>query len=110
MRSPSAQGARRSAPSFLNNAGVLEQYVDPNYVEQGEQAQRNGGPIACFGRQVMRNAARPLRAHIRRYRIERRQARGDAKDVVGAGPRPAFRGAVARTRDVLRRHHVIHVQ
>lgn len=32
--------------------GVLEQYV-----EHGEQAQRsNGGPIVCFGRQVVRKA------------------------------------------------------
>ena len=52
MRSPSVQGARRSAPSFLNNAGVLEQYV-----EHGEQAQRSdGGLIACFDRHVVRNA------------------------------------------------------
>ena len=52
MRSPSVQGARRSAPRFLNNAGVLEPYV-----EHGEQAQRsNGGLIACFDRQVVRNA------------------------------------------------------
>ena len=52
VRGPSVQGARRSAPHFLNNAGVLEQYV-----EHGEQAQRsNGGPIACFDRQVVRNA------------------------------------------------------
>ena len=51
---PSVQGARRSVSSFLNNAGVLEPYV-----QHGEQAQRsNGGPIACFGRQVVRNAAR----------------------------------------------------
>ena len=43
---------RRSAPHFLNNAGVLELYV-----EHGEQAQRsNGGLIACFDRQVVRNA------------------------------------------------------
>ena len=36
------QDPRRSAPSFLNNAGVLEPYV-----EHGEQAQRsNGGPIS----------------------------------------------------------------
>ena len=52
VRGPSVQGARRSAPHFLNNAGVLEQYV-----EHGEQAQRsNGGPIACFGRQLVRKA------------------------------------------------------
>ena len=52
VRGPSVRGARRSVPSFLNNAGVLEPYV-----EHGEQAQRsNGGPIACFGRQVVRNA------------------------------------------------------
>ena len=51
-RGPSVQGARRSAPHFLNNAGVLEQYV-----EHGEQAQRrNGGPIVCFDRQLVRNA------------------------------------------------------
>ncbi len=37
---------------LLNNAGVLEQYV-----EHGEQAQRsNGGPIVCFDRQVVRKA------------------------------------------------------
>ena len=48
----SVRGARRSAPHFLNNAGVLEQYV-----EHDEQAQRsNGGSIACFDRQVVRNA------------------------------------------------------
>ena len=36
---------------FLNNAGVLEQYV-----ERGEQAQQsNGGPIAYFDRQLLRN-------------------------------------------------------
>ncbi len=73
MRSPSVQGARRSAPHFLNDAGVLLR-VQPNrfvfrlyrkqqrpalgtrpgkYVEHGEQAQRsNGGPIACFDCQV----------------------------------------------------------
>ena len=47
MRGPSVQGARRSA-----RGSVLEQYV-----EHGEQAQRsNGGLIACFDRQVVRNA------------------------------------------------------
>ncbi len=47
VRGPSVQGARRSA-----SGGVLEQYV-----EHGEQAQRsNRGPIACFDRQVVRNA------------------------------------------------------
>ena len=47
VRGPSVQGARRSA-----RGGVLEQYV-----EHGEQAQRsNGGPLACFDRQVVRNA------------------------------------------------------
>ena len=47
VRGPSVQGARRSA-----RGGVLEQYV-----EHGEQAQRsNGGPIACFDRQLVRNA------------------------------------------------------
>ena len=36
------------APSSLNN--------EP-YVEHGEQAQRsNGGPIACFDRQLVRKA------------------------------------------------------
>ena len=55
VRSPSVQGACRSAPHFLNNAGVLEQYV-----EHGEQAQRsNGGLIACFDRQVARKAGSP---------------------------------------------------
>ena len=44
--------ARRSAPHFLNHAGVLEPYV-----ERGEQAERcNGGPITSFDRQVVRNA------------------------------------------------------
>ena len=48
------QDPRRSAPSFLNNAGVLEPYV-----EHGEQAQRsNGGPMACFDRQLVRKAPR----------------------------------------------------
>ena len=52
VRSPSVQGARRSAPRFLNHAGVLEPYV-----EHGEQAQRShGGLVACFDRQVVRNA------------------------------------------------------
>ncbi len=77
MRGPSVQGARRSAPHFLNDAGVLSR-VQPTrfvfwlyqkqqrpafgarpgkYVEHGEQAQRsNGGPIACFDRQVVRKA------------------------------------------------------
>ena len=51
VRSPSVQGARRSAPHFLNNAGVLKQYV-----EHGEQAQRSNGELmACFDRQVVRN-------------------------------------------------------
>ena len=51
MRGPSSvQGARRSAPHFLNNAGVLEPYV-----EYGEQAQRShAGPMGCFNRQVVR--------------------------------------------------------
>ena len=36
----------------LDKKRVLEQYG-----EHGEQAQRsNGGPIACFGRQVVRKA------------------------------------------------------
>ncbi len=52
VRGPSVQGARRLAPHFLNNVGVLEQSV-----EHGEQAQRsNGGPMACFDRQVVRKA------------------------------------------------------
>ena len=52
MRSASVQGARRSVPSFLNNAGVLEPYV-----KHGERAQRsNGRLIARFDRQVVRNA------------------------------------------------------
>ncbi len=52
VRSPSVQGARRSAPKSLNDASVLE-----HYFEHGEQAQRsNGGFIACFDRQVVRKA------------------------------------------------------
>ena len=32
-------------------------YILEPYVEHGEQAERsNGGPMACFGRQVARNA------------------------------------------------------
>ena len=47
VRGPSVQGARRSA-----RGGVLEQHV-----EHGEQAQRrNGGPIVCFDRQLVRKA------------------------------------------------------
>ena len=47
VRRLSVRGARR-----LARGGVLEQYV-----EHGNQAQRsNGSLIACFGRQVMRNA------------------------------------------------------
>ena len=47
VRGLSVQDARRSA-----RGGVLEQYV-----EHGEQAQRRkGGPIACFDRQLVRNA------------------------------------------------------
>ncbi len=46
VRGPSVRGARRPA-----RGGVLEQYG-----EHGEQAQRsNGGPMACFGRQAVRN-------------------------------------------------------
>ena len=46
-RRSSVRGARR-----LARGGVLEPYG-----EHGEQAQRsNGGLIACFGRQVVRNA------------------------------------------------------
>ena len=47
VRGPSGRGASR-----LARAGVLEQYV-----EHGKQAQRSpGGRIACFDRQVLRNA------------------------------------------------------
>ena len=47
VRGASVRGARR-----LTSASVLGLYV-----EHGEQAQRrNGGPIACFGRQAVRNA------------------------------------------------------
>ena len=47
VRGPSVRGARRST-----SGGVLGQYG-----EHGEQAQRsNGGPLACFGRQAVRNA------------------------------------------------------
>ncbi len=50
VRGPSVRGARRPAPP-LNQRGVLEQYS-----EHGEQAQRsNGGHIASFGRQAVRN-------------------------------------------------------
>ncbi len=53
VRGPSVPGACRSAPSFLNNPGVLEPYV-----EHGEQAQRsNGGPIALFDRHLVRKRA-----------------------------------------------------
>ena len=56
VRGPSVQGARRSA-----RGGVLEQYV-----EHGEQAQRsNGGPIACFDRQLVRNAGNKPRTGFR---------------------------------------------
>jgi hypothetical protein len=47
VRGLSVRGARR-----LARGGVLEQYS-----EHGKQAQRsNGGPMACFDRQVGRNA------------------------------------------------------
>ena len=46
VRGPSVRGARR-----LTRGGLLEQYG-----EHGEQAQRsNGGPVACFDRQAVRN-------------------------------------------------------
>ena len=52
VRGPSAQGARRSATS-----GTPRPYILKPYVEHGEQAKpSNGGPMACFPRQVMRNA------------------------------------------------------
>ena len=52
VRGQSVQGARRSAPNSLNNASVLEPYV-----EDGEQAQRrNGELIARSDRQLVRNA------------------------------------------------------
>ena len=52
VRRPSAQGARRSA-----NSGTPRPYILEPYVEHGEQAKpSNGGPMACFPRQVMRNA------------------------------------------------------
>ena len=52
MRGPSVRDAGRLAPHFLGKRGVLERYG-----EHGKQAQRsNGGPIMCFGRQLVRNA------------------------------------------------------
>ena len=51
VRGASVRAARRLTTP-LDQRGVLGQYV-----EHGEQAQRsNAGPIACFGRQVVRNA------------------------------------------------------
>ncbi len=44
VRGSSIQDARRSPPSFLNQPGVVEPYV-----EHGERAQRSDGrPITCF--------------------------------------------------------------
>ncbi len=52
VRGPSVRGERRLTPLHLDQRGVLGQYV-----EHGEQALRsNGGPIACCGPQVERNA------------------------------------------------------
>ena len=53
VRGASVRGARLLAGSVGLRADVaLRQYV-----EHGEQAQRSkGGPIACFGRQVVRKA------------------------------------------------------
>ena len=54
MRSPSVQGARRSATS---GTACRCPYILEPYVEHGEQAQRsNGGLIACFDRQLVRKA------------------------------------------------------
>ena len=43
VRRPSVRGARRLAPSFLKNAGVLEPYG-----EHGNQAQRSNGGLIFF--------------------------------------------------------------
>ena len=51
-RPPRAQQRAFGRFRRLNNAGVLEPYI-----EHGEQAHRsNGRPIACFDRQVVRDA------------------------------------------------------
>ena len=53
VRGPSVQGARRSVPSFLNQPGVVEPYV-----EHGERAQRSHGrPITWFDRLPVRSRA-----------------------------------------------------
>ena len=45
------------APLGASGHGMPCPYILKSYVEHGEQAQRSsGGPIACFGRQVVRNA------------------------------------------------------
>ena len=47
----------RRAPLGALGHGMPCPYILEPYVEHGEQAQRSsGGPIACFGRQVVRNA------------------------------------------------------
>ena len=54
VRSPSVQGARRSAPS--GTACRAPTFLNPTF-EHGEQAQRShGGLVACFDRQVVSNA------------------------------------------------------
>ena len=49
---PVVQGARRSAPHFLNDAGVLEQSV-----EHASKRTAVMAGLACFDRQVVRNAS-----------------------------------------------------
>ena len=56
MRSPSVKGARR-AGALGHGMPCLD--ILEAYVEHGEQAKRrNGGPIACFGRQLGRVGGR----------------------------------------------------
>ena len=48
---------RRRAPLGALGHGMPCPYILEPYVKHGEQGQRsNGGPLACFGRQVARNA------------------------------------------------------
>ena len=72
VRSLSVRGARRltivarqvgqNAAAYIEMVDQVEQNTGKRgilgqYVEHGEQAQRsNGGPIACFDRQAVRNA------------------------------------------------------
>ena len=51
-RGPSVRGARRLAPHFLRK----EAYLNSTVSTASKCNERNGGPIACFGRQLVRNA------------------------------------------------------